>query len=109
MTDVRKYKFIGNPIMEWSISFFLDVFAAVEHLMQTQVRECASGYICLQCGKTFQRRFVVKRHMRDLHVAARYHCPTCNKMFRNRTSIYDHIKKVHPAWKGVDYDNFLDL
>jgi uncharacterized C2H2 Zn-finger protein len=88
-------------------SFFLDVSAAVEHLMRNEVQECSSGFICLVCGKTIQMRKNIRRHMKELHVNVQYRCPPCKKMFKTRASIYKHISKEHRDWKGVNYDNFL--
>jgi uncharacterized C2H2 Zn-finger protein len=74
--------------------------------MQTQMKECATGFICMICGKNIKKRNVLKVHMRDIHGTTQYYCPPCDKMFKNKACIYVHIKRAHPDWQVVDYGSF---
>ena len=80
----------------------------VDELIQSKVKACDGGFVCMICGSRNRRSDSMRRHMREIHLSTDedYHCPPCNKYFKNKTNIYTHIKSNHKDWKGVNYEYF---
>ena len=66
---------------------------------------------CESCDKTFERKYNLKRHVKNVHeIADKVTCPSCKKCFRGKYELDRHIKTMHDqpcafscSWCGMKF------
>ena len=60
---------------------------------------------CMLCKKSFSRKYVLKRHISNLHQENQEAiCPICHKRYKNPHVLEGHMSKIH---RDVETKSFL--
>ena len=64
------------------------MFSLVVYALHAGVK----SHACVQCGKSFARRDMLKEHMRVHDTARDYLCAECGKGIHTHMSMYTHVQ-----------------
>ena len=68
------------------------------------------GKQCPKCGKVFQRRSKLRRHIAAVHEGIRpYPCEFCESRFSERFKLKKHIRSMHTEKKPIDLENQINV
>ena len=65
----------------------------VRHL--ADLHESHSQYVCIHCGKMFNRPDVLRDHVRNIHDKIRIKCTECPSTFSYNSNRNTHMRKIH--------------
>ena len=57
----------------------------------------SSNYLCSECGKGFEKNWMLKRHTDAAHPVSTFECDICFKTFKSRKACYDHKSRSHKS------------
>ena len=64
-----------------------------------QAHAKSSPFHCEKCGKTFERDWNRRQHIKIVHVKIdkikSFECPECDEMFGSKGTLKDHLSNVH--------------
>lgn len=61
--------------------------------MEQQKKKPKAKYICDRCGKTFQQKQNLRRHIKSIHVnSTKRKCPKCSRQLSRNDNLRRHLK-----------------
>mmetsp|Transcript_11644 Transcript_11644/g.25183 ORF Transcript_11644/g.25183 Transcript_11644/m.25183 type:complete len:186 (-) Transcript_11644:69-626(-) len=70
---------------------------------QEFVKRQGDSLTCMACGKVFERRSNLNKHIRHVHANERlYQCKKCGNRFGQKSSIDKHVRTIHGMKLGSD-------
>lgn len=68
-------------------------------------KKSSNAFPCERCGKTFERRYDLRRHVTTVHDKVRaFNCSHCDMSFLQRSHLKEHISSVHEKTFSVTCD-----
>lgn len=74
-------------------------FANTNIYNELGVHSGSKGFVCNQCGKSFNRPQHLKSHL-EIHTESIQECPICRKVLKTKNSLQSHMSYMHPNRLG---------
>ena len=80
---------VVDPEKEMTLNQFL------RKLGQLGADETGRRFMCLICGKEYDKAQTLRRHMKQQHIMSKFKCFECGKEYMENCRLEEHIRTVH--------------
>ena len=67
-----------------------------------EVDQVVNDNECKKCNKTFSRKYILKRHLREVHEEKKFHCNRCDQRFVRKFDFLKHMERFHAKKPTAD-------